>query len=186
MPANPSKVKYGLHNVYYATKSSSTSTPYNTPVAIPGAVSISMEPQGELAKFYADNGVYWQSSSNNGYEGDLEMAKFPASFLQAIFGESAGTNGVVAEYDNVQPVEFALLFEFSGDADHTRYALYNCIATRPTIASQTTNETIEPQTETMTISAVPGSDHIVKGYVEQTGTAYTNWFSSVTKPTSNG
>ena len=186
MPANPSKVKYGLHNVYYATKSSSTSTPYNTPVAIPGAVSISMEPQGELAKFYADNGVYWQSSSNNGYEGDLEMAKFPATFLQAIFGESAGTNGVVAEYDNVQPVEFALLFEFSGDADHTRYALYNCIATRPTIASQTTNETIEPQTETMTISAVPGSDHIVKGYVEQTGTAYTNWFSSVTKPTSNG
>lgn len=186
MPANPSKVKYGLSNVYYATKSSSTSTPYNTPVAIPGAVSISMEPQGELAKFYADNGVYWQSSSNNGYEGELEMAKFPSSFLNAIFAQSAGTNGVIAEFDNVQPVEFALLFEFSGDADHTRYAFYNCIATRPNIASNTTNETIEPVTETMTISAVPGSDHIVKGYVEQSGTAYTNWFSNVTKPSANG
>lgn len=184
MAANPSKIKYGLHNVYYATKSSSTSTPYNTPVAIPGAVSISMEPQGELTKFYADNGVYWQASSNLGYEGDLEMAKFPSTFLQAIFGESAGTNGVVAEYDNVQPKEFALLFEFSGDADHTRYAFYNCIATRPTINSNTTNESIEPQTETMTISAVAGSDHIVKGYCENDASAYSGWFSAVTKPTS--
>lgn len=182
MPS-PSKIKYGLSNVYYATKSTSTSTPYNTPVAIPGAVSISMEPQGEITKFYADNGVYWQATSNLGYEGDLEMAKFPSSFLNAIFGESAATNGVIAEYDNVTPKEFALLFEFSGDADHTRYAFYNCIATRPTINSSTTNETIEPQTETMTISAVGGSDHIVKGYCETGASCYTNWFSAVTKPT---
>lgn len=182
MPSNPSKVKYGLSNVYYAVKQANTSQPYAAPVAIPGAVSISMEPQGELSKFYADNGVYWQAASNLGYEGDLEMAKFPAAFLTAIFGDTQGTNGVVAEYDNVQPKEFALLFEFSGDADHTRYAFYNCIASRPTVGSQTTNESVEPQTETMTISAVPGSDHIVKGFVEQGGSAYSNWFTTVTKP----
>jgi len=178
-----SKVKYGLSNVYYAVKQANTSQPYVTPVAIPGAVSISMDPQGDMNKFYADNGVYWQSSSNLGYEGELEMAKFPSAFLTAVLGMSSGTNGVVAEYDNVQPTEFALLFEFSGDADHTRYALYNCIATRPTISGSTTNDTIEPDTETLTISAVAGSDHIVKGFVEQGGTAYTNWFSNVTKPT---
>lgn len=182
MPSNPSKVKYGLQNVYYAVKQANTSQPYAAPVAIPGAVSISMEPQGEMTKFYADNGVYWQAASNLGYEGDLEMAKFPAAFLTAIFGDTAGTNGVVAEYDNIQPKEFALLFEFSGDADHTRYAFYNCIAKRPTVGSQTTNESIEPQTETMTISAVPGSDHIVKGFVEQGGSAYSSWFTAVTKP----
>lgn len=186
MPSTPSKVKYGLHNVYYATKSSSTSAPYDTPVALPGAVSISMEPQGEMTKFYADNGVYWQSSSNLGYEGDLEMAKFPKSFITAILGDTTGANGVVAEYDNVQPKEFALLFEFSGDADHTRYVLYNCIATRPNISGSTTNETIEPQTETLTISAVPGSDHIVRGFCEQDATAYSGWFGAVTKPTSSG
>lgn len=180
-----SKVKYGLSNVYYALKQASTSTPYATPVAIPGAVSISMEPQGELTKFYADNGVYWQASSNLGYEGDLEMAKFPKEFLTDIFGFTAGTNGIVAEYDNIQPVEFALLFEFAGDADHTRYAFYNCIATRPNVNGETTNETVEPTTETMTISAVPGSDHIVKGFVEQGGTAYSSWFSAVTKPTAS-
>ena len=177
-----SKVKYGLHNVYYAVKQTDTTQPYATPVAIPGAVSISMEPQGEMSKFYADNGVYWQSSSNLGYEGDLEMAKFPASFLSAVLGMTSGTNGVVAEYDNIQPTEFALLFEFSGDADHTRYALYNCIATRPTINSSTTNETVEPETETITISAVPGEDHIVKGFCEASGSAYSGWFDSVVKP----
>lgn len=184
MPSNPSKVKYGLNNVYYAVKQANTTQPYAAPVAIPGAVSISMEPQGELSKFYADNGVYWQASSNLGYEGDLEMAKFPSAFLQAIFGFTSGTNGVVGESDNVQPNEFALLFEFSGDADHTRYAFYNCIATRPNVSSSTTNESVEPTTETMTISAVAGSDHIVKGFVEQGATAYTNWFTQVTKPAS--
>ena len=176
---NPSKVKYGLHNVHYAVK---TSGGYDTPVAIPGAVSISMDAQGDLTKFFADNGVYWQASSNLGYEGDLEMAKFPKSFLLDIFGDTEGTNGVVAEYSNVQPKEFALLFQFSGDADHTRYALYNCIATRPSINSETTNETIEPLTETMTISAVPGSDYIVRGFVEQDATAYADWFTAVTMP----
>lgn len=178
-----SKIKYGLHNVYYAVKQANTSQPYAAPVAIPGAVSINMEAQGELTKFYADNGVYWQASSNLGYEGELEMAKFPAAFLEAIFGFTKGNNDVVAEYDNVQPNEFALLFEFDGDADHTRYAFYNCIATRPPVNGETTNETVEPSTESMTISAVPGSDHIVKGFVEQGGTAYSSWFTAVTKPT---
>lgn len=179
MPTNPSKVKYGLENVYYAVKNSNG---YETPVAIPGAVSISMEAQGDLTKFYADNGVYWQASSNQGYEGDLEMAKFPASFLEAVLGYTSASNGIVAEYDNVQPNEFALLFEFSGDADHTRYVFYNCIATRPAVASSTTNESVEPQTETITISAVGDSDHLVRGLCEQGGTAYTDWFESVVKP----
>lgn len=174
-----SKVKYGLHNLHYAVKNDSG---YAAPVAIPGAVSISMEPQGEMTKFYADNGVYWQASSNLGYEGDLEMAKFPAAFLSAVLGMTSGTNGVVGEYDNVQPAEFALLFEFSGDADHTRYALYNCIATRPTISGETTNEQVEPTTETITISAVPGADHIVKGFCEASGSAYSGWFDEVVKP----
>ena len=175
-----SKIKYGLHNVHYAVLTAGT---YAAPVAIPGAVSLSMEPQGENTKFYADNGVYWSTTSNLGYEGDLEMAKFPATFLTAIFGDTAGTNGVVAEYDNIAPSEFALLFEFSGDADHTRYALYNCTATRPTLGSSTTTETTEPTTETITITAIPGSDHIVRGYCEEGATAYSGWFTTVTKPT---
>ena len=181
--AGSSKVKYGLNNVYYAIKTPGTPDTFATPVAIPGAVSLSMDPQGELTKFYADNGIYWQTSNNQGYEGELEMAKFPSGFITAVFGDTTGVNGVIAEFDNIQPNEFALLFEFSGDDYHTRYAFYNCVAQRPTINSETTNETLDPITETISISAVPGSDHIVKGYCEEDASAYSTWFTTVTKPT---
>lgn len=62
------KIKYGIKNAYYAVK---TQSGYDTPVAIPGAVSISLDPQGELYKFYADNIEYFRAAVNNGYEGDL-------------------------------------------------------------------------------------------------------------------
>ena len=178
-----SKVKFGLESLYYAEKQANTSQPYKTPVAIPGAVSLSLEPQGDMTKFYADNGVYWQTAVNNGYEGDVEVAKIPDTFLTSILGFTAGSNGVCAEFDNVEPKEFALLFEVSGDDNHTRFCFYNCIAQRPTVNSNTTSDTKEPITETFTISAVGGSDHIVKGHCETGSTAYTNWFQSVTKPT---
>ena len=178
-----SKVKFGLSNLYYAEKQANTSQPYKTPVRIPGAVSISLEPQGDMTKFYADNGVYWQSATNNGYEGDVEVAKIPDSFMTSILGFTQGSNGICAEFDNVEPKEFALLFEFSGDDNHTRYCFYNCIAQRPTVASNTTNDTKEPVTETFSISAVGGEDHIVRGSCETGSTAYTNFFTNVTKPT---
>ena len=53
---------------------------FGTPVAMPGAVSLSLEPNGEPSNFYADGYAYYTISNNMGYEGDLELAMVPESF----------------------------------------------------------------------------------------------------------
>ncbi|MDK7064266.1 major tail protein, partial [Gardnerella vaginalis] len=50
------KVKYNLKNVYAAKlkKDAGGSFNYDTPKPIPGAVSISLDAEGESSPFYAD------------------------------------------------------------------------------------------------------------------------------------
>ena len=81
---------------------------------MPGAVSISLEQQGELSKFYADGIVYYTSSSNGGYEGDLEIALITDEFREAVLGEAQDTNKVLFENTNTPTVEFALGFDIDG------------------------------------------------------------------------
>ena len=70
------KIKYGLRSVYYAVATTGTggALTYATPVAIPGAVNLSLSAEGDTTPFYADDVVYWQGTANNGYSGSLEIA----------------------------------------------------------------------------------------------------------------
>ena len=188
------KIKYGLKNVYYAvaTIASDGSATYTTPVAIPGAVSMSLEPQGDNTPFYADNIVYWVGVANNGYQGDLEIARVPDSFKKDVLGYIESGNGLLVENANADAVHFALLFQFEGDVKATRHVMYNCTATRPAAAGNTKNENIEPETETMTITATSiyvsaiTKDIVKSETVESTGdTVYNGWFSAVTLPTAS-
>lgn len=175
------KVKFGLKNVHYAMEKA---TGYETPVAIPGAVSLSLDPQGELYKFFADNIEYFSTDVNNGYEGDLEMALIPDHFRIAALGETKDANDVMVENAEAISKKFAFGFQFEGDAKATRYWLYHCTATRTNVAGNTKEETIEVQTETLTISATPGEDGVVRGKTtESTPTAtYDGWFDEVYIP----
>ena len=185
------KVKYGLKNVYYAkatiNNTNQTAT-YGTPVRWPGAVSISLDAEGEASKFRADNVDYWVGQSNNGYTGDFESALIPDSFRKDILGDITDENGVLIEDSGALTQEFALIFQFEGDAKATRHVLYNCTATRPSVSGQTTDENIEPQTETLTLTAVAIHNasinkDIIKARCSEGDTPYENWFTSVYQPT---
>ena len=113
------------------------------------------------------------------------MAIFPESFRTDVLGEtSTETDNVLIENANTRPKPFALLFQFEGDQSGTRHVLYNCSTTRPSVSSQTTDETIEPVTETVTITASPLSDGVVKASTNArtTTTVYNSWFTKVYDP----
>lgn len=183
------KIKYGIKNCYYAIK---TAAGYGTPVAIPGAVSISLAPQGELYKFYADNIEYFRAAVNNGYEGDLEVALLPDSFYEDVLNNTVdATDKVMIENADPSTTEFALGFQFEGDVKASRFWFYNCVATRPEVEGETKEQNIEVQTETVTVSCSPGEDGIVRARTtEETPTAkYDAWFNAVypaTTPAAGG
>ena len=184
------KVKFNLKNVHAAKLTETvtegvTTFTYATPRAIPGAVSISLDAEGESSPFYADGIVYFRSVTNNGYSGDLEMALVPEWFRTEILQEALDSKGVLIEKsDNKESVKFALLFEFDGDVNCIRHVLYNCTSSRPSIESETKEDTIEPGTETLSITADPRADGLVKARTGDTTDAatYAGWYQSVYLP----
>lgn len=156
MSKKENKVQFNLKNVHYARK---TDTGYEKPVKVPGAVSLSLDPQGGVTPFYADGVVYYQSVANNGYSGDLEMARFPDVMLTDIWKYTTTTEEkVIIENALIEPAAFALLFQIDGDADNQCYLLYNCTGTRPGISASTNTDSKTPQPVKSTISAVPQED----------------------------
>ena len=186
MPNKKNKVKFNICSVHYAliTVDDDGDVTFGTPVAMPGAVSLSLEPNGEPSNFYADGYAYYTISNNMGYEGDLELAMVPESFRTDVLKESLDDNSVLVESANVETANFALLFEFDGYVKKIRHVLYNCSAARPNIESTTNEEEIEVQTETLAITAAPLANGYVKARTgdSTTDTVYTGWYTSVYMP----
>ena len=112
------KVKYNLKNVHAAKLTETVvegvrSYNYATPRAIPGAVSLSLDAEGESTPFYADGIVYFRSTTNNGYSGDLEMALIPDWFRTEILQEILDKKGVLVERStNKEAVKYVQLHFF--------------------------------------------------------------------------
>jgi len=182
----PNKVKYNLKNVHYAllTYDQQGQPQYGTPVAIPGAVNLSLSHTGDPENFYADGVAYYVVNNNMGYDGDLEIALIPESFRKDALNETLDGNNVLIENSDAQLAPFALLFEFDGDQKHIRHVMYNCTASRPDIEGQTNEESKTPQTEKVTLKCTPLSDGYVKGKTGDTTDAatYNGWYTAVHLP----
>lgn len=189
MKVEENKVKYNIKNVHAAKQTETigengTEYSYENPRRIPGAVSISLDAEGEISKFHADGIAYFVTSANNGYSGDLEMALIPSWFRKEILNETQDANGVLVENANQNTSKFALLFEFDGDVRAIRRCMYNCTCTRPSIESETKEDTIEPGTEKLSITSSPREDGLVKAQTgpDTAAETYANWYKTVYIP----
>lgn len=180
------KVKFNLKNVHFAKKTGVGT--YDTPFAMKGAVSLSLDAQGDLNPFYADGIKYFVGAANNGYEGDLEMALITDEFRKEILGEIEDSAKVLFEDADAPTVEFAMGFQIDGDQNGTYFWYYGCTATRPSTEANTKEDSIAPQTDSLTVSCagddfeINGEDkHIIRAKSTDAATTAT-WFDAVVLP----
>lgn len=185
------KVKFGLANVHVSkvSRDESGNVSLGIPRRIPGAVNIKIDPQGDTTPFYADNTVYFNSNTNTGYSGELEMALIPEWFELEYLNYKKSNDGLIVETNSNVNSEFALLFEFEGDVKKIRHILYRCQATRPTIEGKTVEEKTEVQTSNLNFTASPlevNGMNIVKAKASEdiSKEKYDSWYTTApTLPT---
>lgn len=184
MADTKNKVKFGLSNVHIAkiTETEGKIT-YGTPFAMPGAVGLNADPEGNTTPFYADNIKYYIATSNQGYSGDLEIAITPEQFLTEILGQMKDKNGALFENADDVTARFALMGEIEGDAKKRRFVYFDCTATRPKTENKTKEESTDPQTDTISITMSPRStDKAIKAVIEpseQNQAVYDTFFKKV-------
>lgn len=179
------KVLFGVSNLHIGEYNVSTggSVTLGTPYALPGTVNISMEPQSEENKFYADNVVYWSGYSDNGYEGEIENAFFPDDFKTRFMNYKTLANGGVAQIKGAQNKKVYLAFQVEGDDKARRGIFYNVTIGQITREYSTTEDSTEPATATLPFT-VNGDNAtgVVRAAFTDGASAYTTLFTTPPVP----
>lgn len=184
------KVRFGLEQAYYALIDEQGK--FGTPKPLKGAVSLTLNAEGNSSVFYADNCPYVPFSTNAGYTGEIEIAVLEDEDAVALLGEVKAANGIVYEDSAAQPKHFALLFQTIGNVHDKRYAFYDCTLSRPSMNANTTTDSTDPDTTTLSFTSIPremeiggAAVKVTKGVIENTteGKAiYDAWYTTVQTP----
>lgn len=157
------KVNFGLSNVYVSKRNESAgSVTYATPVAIEGAVSLTLSRSADKSTFYADNIAYFERFSNASREGELEVADIPDAFKLDYLGYKTTQGGKLAE-TNAQGGAFALLFQVETESTPKKYCIFNVKASENDSEHSTISENVEVQTKTLSLTMggeTVGSDQV--------------------------
>lgn len=149
------KVMYGVSNLHVGTfeTDSDGNVTLGTPMAVPGTVRITLEPDSSESVFWADNVKYWTSYNDNGFTGEIENALFDDDFKTAFLNYIELDDGGIAQskYERNKDVYFA--FQADGDTDNRRMIVYNVALGHIQREHATTEDTIEPQTATLPFTA---------------------------------
>lgn len=180
------KVRYGLKNVHFCEYivDDQGAVTLGTPYHLPGSTELTMDPESEETKFYADDVVYWSGYSDNGYSGELTNANFPDDFKTKFMNYITLDDGGIAQIKGMQNKTVAIIFEGDGDAEKRRGILYNVTIGQITRTHATVEDTIEPQTATLAFS-VNGDNQtgIVQASYGPSSAAYETIFTNPPVPT---
>lgn len=185
-----SKVRFNIHDVKYMTISAYTAsgaTTSGTWVAVPGAVSIDLSPVGEQTNFYADGYAYYTTVANDGYDGDLVMAKIPDEMYSDIWGATvSSTSKLLTEDSDAEPVHVMLSFVIDGDDNSETFFLYDVLLSRPTVATETNAGSKQPQTQSVSLQArpLPSGETLARSTALTTDAMLSAIFTAATAPTS--
>ena len=182
-----SKVKFGLSNVKVAPRTESEGkVTYGTVVDVPGAVNLSIERESDQNIFYADNKAYFTTNSKSSVSLELEIAEIAKDIMLQYLGYVKSKNGTVLETNTAVTPSFALMFQIETDEKARKVCYYNCTAVESDEEYSTQEETIEPTTSKLTVTAIGEdvSDVVVFREIANSGdTNYATFFNSVTIPT---
>lgn len=156
MAANTeNKVEFGISQLHIGTYTEENgSITFGTPVAVPGARNLSLEPQSDEVKFYADNVIYYGAYTDNGFTGTLEVARFPEAFKKAFMGYVDLADGGLGKKKGVSKPNVYISFQAEGDQSARRVILYNVALGEINREYATKEESVEPATETIDISVM--------------------------------
>lgn len=182
-----SKVKFGLSNVKVAPRTEADGVvTYGTVVDIPGAVNLSIERESDQNIFYADNKAYFTTNSKSSVSLELEIAEIAKDIMLQYLGYVKSKNGTVLETNTAVTPSFALMFQIETDEKARKVCYYNCTAVESDEEYSTQEESIEPTTSKLTVTAIGEdvSDVVVFREIANSGdTNYDTFFKNVTIPT---
>ena len=147
------KVRFGLSNCKYAIYDEAQGT-YGDPVAMPGAVSLSLTREGgDSSDYYADNGVYYTfAGTNGGYSAALEMARITPEQRAALLGEILDTaKKMYVEVTDPEDIQFALICQYEGNQNPIAQVFYNCKASRIETSANTLNDSPDVDSDTLNL-----------------------------------
>ena len=188
------KVRFGISDVYYckiteSTASGVTTVSYGSKTAIPGAVSLTLDIEGDTNDFYADNMVYASFDSNNGFSGTLSVADVPESVYTDLLGYYKDSNtSVLTELASPTEAYFGMMCKISSNEDPIGFKFWKCALSRPAFAANTTTENIDPDEQELAIRVMPintaAGVPIVKSHkVLESASDESSFFASMTLPT---
>ncbi len=148
------KVLFGFSDLYVGTYTVGAGgvVTMGTPYHQAGAVGFSPEAQSDQSTFYADNIPYYVTYSDGAIEGDLTVAMFDDAFKTQFLGYTALSDGGLAQIKGATKPNVYIAFEVQGDTEARKVIFYNGSFGAITREYATTEDTVEPQTESISVS----------------------------------